>query len=180
MFFITILGFELFLLCFLSQLLLKSLSGIVFKITKSKNITVNIFFLFFLPGVIIHELSHYLVANLLFVRTGEIKFVPEITEDGIRLGSVGIEKTDPIRRAIIGFAPVVIGLSILLILTNYLTQSFVFFEGIQLSDLGGIFLLIYVLFVIGNTMFSSQKDLEGTIELLIAIAIISFALYISR
>ena len=179
MFFLIVLGLELFLLYFLYQLLLKSLSRIVFKITKSKNITVNIFFLFFLPGVIIHELSHYLVANLLFVRTGEIKFVPEITEDGIRLGSVGIERTDPIRRAIIGFAPVLIGLSVLLMLANYLTQNFIVFMNIKLADLGGIFLLIYILFVIGNTMFSSQKDLEGTIELLIVIAIISFALYIS-
>ena len=179
MFFLIILGFELFVLYFLSQLLLKSLSRIVFKTTKSKSITVNIFFLFFLPGVIVHELSHFLVANLLFVRTGEIKFVPEITEEGIRLGSVGIEKTDPVRRAIIGFAPVLIGLLILLILTNYLTQSFVFFESIQLITAGKILLEIFLLFSIGNTMFSSQKDIEGTIELLIVIAIISFALYIS-
>lgn len=179
MVFLIILGLELFLLYFLSQVLLRSLSRIVFKITKSKSIIVNIFFLFFLPGVIIHELSHFLVANLLFVRTGEIRFIPEITEDGIKLGSVGIERTDPIRRAMIGFAPVLIGVLILLILTYYLTQSFVFFESIKLITAGKILLEVYLLFAIGNTMFSSRKDLEGAIELLIVIAIISFALYIS-
>ena len=61
-----------------------------------------------------HELSHLLTAGVLFVRTGEIEFLPKMEGDQVKLGSVAIEKTDPVRRAIIGFASVFVGLSTIL------------------------------------------------------------------
>ncbi|MCL5113942.1 MAG: hypothetical protein M1372_02110 [Patescibacteria group bacterium] len=182
MVFLLIFIFELTFLYFLSNLLQKSLSRAIFSIVKSATATVNVLLILFLPGVIIHELSHFLVASLLFVKTGEIKFLPEITEEGTRLGSVGIGKTDPIRRAIIGFAPVLLGLIVLLGLTYYLTQGSASISIIKLSGVYGIFfylILIYLLFAVGNTMFSSKKDLEGTIELFIVLGIIFFASYVA-
>lgn len=173
---------ELTFLYFLSNLLQKSLSRIIFNITKSRTATVNALLILFLPGVIVHELSHFLIASLLFVKTGEIKFLPEITEEGAKLGSVGIGKTDPIRRAIIGFSPVLLGLIVLLGLAYYLTQGSASISIIKLSGIYRIFfylILIYLLFAVGNTMFSSKKDLEGTIELFIVLGIISFAFYMA-
>ncbi|KKU25515.1 MAG: putative membrane protein [Microgenomates group bacterium GW2011_GWA2_46_16] len=71
-----------------------------------------------LPGTVIHELSHWLVAEILQVRTGEIVILPELTGgDGEeRLGSVQTERTDPLRGFLIGIAPFLTGLLILVTL----------------------------------------------------------------
>ncbi len=172
MLFLSIFLLELVFLYFLSNLLQKSLSRVIFKITKKKEVTVNILLILFLPGVIVHELSHFLIASLFFVRTGEIRFLPQITEDGARLGSVEIEKTDPMRRAIIGFAPIFVGIAILLTLSYYFTLGKI--SGIVLTVV-----LFYLLFAIASTMFSSKKDLEGTIELLVTVLVIFAAAYIT-
>lgn len=129
----------------------------------------------FLPGVVIHELAHMLVASVLFVRVGEIEFFPKITEAGVKLGSVSIAKTDPVRRALIGAAPVFVGLSILLGIMFYFDtlhtggESFVWWM---------ILIAGYAVFEIGNTMFSSHKDMEGTLELIIVVAIFVGVYYV--
>ena len=139
----------------------------------------------FFPGVVVHELSHLITAGVLFVRTGEIEFLPKMEGDKVKLGSVAIEKTDPVRRAIIGFAPVVVGLLIISGIAYYaLTSSPLPLgegEGEGLSQWIKILVNVaafYLLFAISNTMFSSRKDLEGTIELVIVFAIISIAFYV--
>lgn len=181
MLFFTFFFLEFFLLFFLSKLLTKSLSKIFLGITKSQTVTIHLLSFLFLPGVIVHELSHLLVAGVLFVRTGEIEFVPKITKNGVKLGSVEIATTDPIRRAIIGFAPVFVGLSIILGLVYFALDSSSIVQTIEPSTMLGISiraLIFYLLFVVSNTMFSSSRDLEGTIEILITLLIIFIASYI--
>lgn len=170
--FLLILLLELIFLYFLSHVLQSSLTKIIFKITKSRRVTLNFLLLLFLPGVIVHELSHFIIASLLFVKIGEINFLPEITEDGVKLGSLEIERTDPVRRAIVGFAPVLIGIIAVLGLAHFFTLG-------KMSGVGLTVVLFYLLFAITSTMFSSKKDLEGTIELLIVFGIIFLALYIT-
>lgn len=119
-----------------------------------------------LPGVVIHELAHLIVAEVMLVRTGGLSFKPEQEEDRIVMGSVGIEKTDPIRRAIIGFAPVFVGI--------LLIGFFVFYFLSERSPVAypwNFALVLFVVFEIGNTMFSSRRDLEGTIQLLFVIGL---------
>jgi hypothetical protein len=156
----------------LSKILTISLAKIFFKITKSQKITINLLFYFFLPGTIVHELSHFFAAGLLFVRTCEIEFQPKIDEENVRLGSVSIESCDPIRRALIGVAPVFVGMSIIFGLLLYL------------QNLGNNFLLqlliFFIIFEVSNTLFSSRKDLEGTLELLLIVLIISISLFIIK
>ncbi len=144
----------------------------------SRFLSIQVISFIFLPGTIIHELSHMLIASILFVRVGDIEFVPKTHGDSLKLGSVAIEKTDPIRRAIIGFAPVLVGIMLVLGIVYVFTENFAFLANIQIYFFVLIVLLfVYVLFVIANTMFSSKKDLEGTVELLIVIAIIFVILY---
>ncbi len=151
---------ELLGLFFLSQLVTRSLSTFFFQVTKSKHATVQLLSFLFLPGVIVHELAHMLVASILFVPVGEIEFMPKLVGDSVKLGSVSIAKTDPLRRALIGFAPVFLGLVIIL-------GSLFYFSPSVSSWL--IVVLLYVLFEVGNTMFSSKKDMEGTLEVLVVV-----------
>jgi len=99
--------FELILLFFLSKKLINSLARIIFRLTKNHKAVVNILAIIFLPGTIIHELAHLLFAGLMMVPVGELSVVPEVDERGVKLGSVQIGKTDPIRGTIVGMAPVV-------------------------------------------------------------------------
>lgn len=156
--------FELIILFFLSRGLAQSLAFFFFRITKSKNSTIQLLSLLFLPGVIVHELAHLITAGILFVPVGDIEFVPKLQNDGtVKLGSVAIAKTDPLRRAVIGFAPVFAGLTIIFT-TFYYSPP--------------LLATYYILFEVSNTMFSSRKDAEGAVELLATIAVLIFLLYL--
>lgn len=134
-------------------------------LTRSTHITIYTLSLIFFPGVIIHELAHFFMANMLFVPTGEIEFFPQVQEGGVKLGSVAIAKTDPIRRFFIGVAPIFAGIGMIFLAAYYLHPF-----SLSLSWQTGVF--FYLLFQIGNTMFSSKKDMEGAIGLGIFVAII--------
>lgn len=147
--------FEFVLLFFLSKKLVDSLAKLIFKLTKSHTAVVKILAIIFLPGTIIHELAHLLFAGITMVPVGEMSVVPEIEEHGVRLGSVQIGKTDPFRRALIGVAPVLFGLFCI-------ASVFIFIPlGQSTTPLWQTILALYLIFELGNTMFSSKKDLEG-------------------
>lgn len=160
---------ELIFLFWLSRLVTRSLSQLLFRLTDNAQTTVQILSLVFLPGIAIHELAHLLVASLLFVPVGEIEFLPKLTEQGVKLGSVEVAKTDPLRRALIGLAPIVVGVVLILLILFYVSTTALPIElplPVQFTMVG------YTVFVIANTMFASSKDLEGIIEFIIALAIV--------
>lgn len=138
----------------------------------SKFLPIHVLSFLFLPGVIVHEIAHLIMAAILFVKVGEIEFTPKVSENGLKLGSVEIGKTDPIRRSIIGFAPVFAGLMLVIGIVHLFTSNIIFFKDKEAYVFVSIaFLVIYLLFAISNTMFSSTKDMEGTIEILITLLI---------
>lgn len=163
---------ELILLFFLSQLLIRSLSIICYRMFRKEHAVIYVLALLFSPGTLLHELAHMLVAALLFVRVGKIELFPYKTEDGIRLGSVVIAHTDPFRRSLIGLAPLFFGTAGIF-LAGYYFSSFPLAPWYL-----NILLLIFVIFEIGNTMFSSKKDVEGIPALVIVLTLFLVAGYI--
>lgn len=148
--------------------------------TISKFVSVNLLSFLFLPGTIIHELSHMIIAAILFVPVGEMEFVPKKSGNGIKLGSVEIGKTDPIRRAVIGFAPVLAGLMLIITIVYFFSSNLLFFQDQKIYlSIVIIVAIIYLLFAISNTMFSSKKDMEGTVEILLTLAIVFIIVYIA-
>jgi len=112
---------------------------------------------FFLPGTFVHEMAHALTAGMTLVGVHDIHLFPKVEEHGIKLGSVEIDRTDPFRRALIGVAPVLWGIGILILFTWLI-------ESIVPREWGSwwIYLILgYLIFVTSNTMFSSRKDMEG-------------------
>ncbi|MBU1000231.1 hypothetical protein KKE78_02435 [Patescibacteria group bacterium] len=161
---------ELLLLFFLSKKLVNSLSRLIYKFTRSHRVVVHTLALVFLPGTIVHELAHLLFAGVMLVPVGEISALPKIEEKGVKLGSVQIGRTDPLRRMIIGVAPVLLGLVLIF--------SIFFLIKIGISPWWQVVLALYLLFEIGNTMFSSKQDVEGSILFLILILALSLILAI--
>ena len=122
--------------------------------------------LLYFPGTVLHEMSHYVVAKLLFVRTGKVSLLPRFTENGIVLGSVEVGKTDFIRHFLIGIAPLLVGvLGLSSCLYIVLTISLLWWQYVLVG---------YIVLTVLNTMTLSKSDLQEAwkIGLLLALAII--------
>ena len=141
-------------------------------IFKTNRVGKWLYTLIFLPGTILHELSHWLMAELLGVRTGEITVLPDFdspSEGGReRLGSVATASSGPVRSFLIGAAPFFTGLGILWILGSLL----------QSGDwlLWQYALIFYGIVVVGSSMLLSKEDRRSWpfIVILVAILLISY------
>ncbi len=101
-------------LTFLQRLLHSEVQLLLMYLTRNLRWTIRLFSLLFLPGVLLHELSHYLMAKLLGVRTGRFSIIPRPLPDGrLRLGYVEIAETGMIRSTLIGMAPLIAGLGLI-------------------------------------------------------------------
>lgn len=164
---------ELFMLFLLSRSLTRAISQLLYSLTHNKKITVYILALFFLPGTVVHELAHFFMAKFLFVYAGDIRLFPELQGHDVKLGSVAVGRTDPIRRFLIGAAPFFCG-TLIIMASILLTARY------EMTNYWILALTGYIVFEIGNTMFSSKKDMEGAIELLIAAIVLFIIMYIFR
>jgi hypothetical protein len=148
-------------------------------ITRRIDIAMAIFAILFLPGVFIHEISHYVMAKILGVETVRFSLLPEIISDGrLRLGYVETIKTDILRDALIGLAPIAAGGSIIaLILFGFLNFQgpwILFGSGESAQVVASInaairqpdfWLWFYAIFVISSTMFPSTSDRRAWLPL---------------
>lgn len=159
------------LLFSLSKIITQRLGLLIYRLTKNRNLTIGLLSVIFLPGTTIHEFAHATMAQILGVHVGEIELTPKIEGRNIRLGSVQTASTDPFRNFLIGAAPIIIGLSLILITIAIYAQ-------LSISGFWTQVLLFYILFQIGNTMFSSSRDMEGAMALIIALAFLAGILYI--
>jgi len=126
-------------------------------INKDKVIFLIVSLIYF-PGTVIHEMAHFFMATILFLKVKDIRLFPKIERNDIKLGSVSFEKQDFLRGVIVGIAPFIF--------------AFLIFYSISALNLfpSNIFLMnvffIYLIFTISSTMFSSKKDLIDLIYLI--------------
>ena len=174
---------ELLVLFFLSKHLQKVLYTFLYILTHSKTVSIGLITFLYLPGTVIHEFAHLVTAEVLRVGTHGISFIPEITENKngtteVKLAHVQVSQSDPIRRYLIGFAPVFWGMFFLMLII-WLFQSY-WPEFLDWKwQIGFIFLMGYLLFTVSNNMFSSKKDLEGFIFFLPLLIIIFASAYLA-
>lgn len=157
---------ELLLLFMLSKILTVSLSALSYRIIKSKKAMVYLLALIFFPGTLIHELSHFIMAFLLRVPTGNMHLLPILEGKSIKMGSVQVARTGFLRSIIIGVAPFLTGSLLIIAVLSSIRSSY------QHLPFWILILLIYGLFVIGNTMFASKKDLEGAFTLVLLLSFV--------
>lgn len=122
----------------------------------------NLVFFLLLPGIFLHEFSHILLAELLRVKTGELKLKPELTEGHLTLGSAQIALTDPFRLTLIGIAPFISGTAALWFLFNF-SHGYPFYI---------LLITYYCIFAISNTLFSSPSDLQAAAVPLILVLLL--------
>jgi hypothetical protein len=163
MFSLAVFIFELIVIYILSLLFVRSFTRLINRFSNNQKLLIFIYSFLFLPGTIIHELSHFFMAAILFVPVGQIHILPEIVEDRVHLGTVSTAQTGIFRRTLIGLAPFFLGTTAIIISLVYLPTLALLWQKI---------LVVYFIFEISNTMFSSQEDLSESWGLFVAITIL--------
>lgn len=159
-------------LLFLQRALHREIQIVFLLLTRQAEIAIALFSVLFLPGVLLHELSHYLMALLLNVPIGRFSLIPQAMDDGrLQLGFIETAPTDFFRDALIGAAPLLAG------------GGFVAYAGLARLGLGSLWkalvsgsleafgaalgslpdqpdfwLWFYLAFAVGSTMLPSESD----------------------
>jgi len=167
------LAVTLALLLLVERWIHRHLQGTMMLLTGDREIAVVLYALPLMPGILLHEISHALMARLLGVRVGRVSVRPRLADQRIQLGFVPVEETDAVRASLIGLAPLLTGSGVIL-LVGYL---FFGIGGLQEAFIDGawaslmahfvdmfrtpdVWLWAYVIFAVSNTMLPSQSDRE--------------------
>ncbi len=170
-------------LLYLQRLMQREIQAVFLLLTRQPEISMALFSLLFLPGVLLHELSHFIVAKLLDVPTGRFSIIPRRLEGGrIQLGFVETGSTDFVRDALIGVAPLVSGVIFVALVGvsrlgfNLLWDNLV--RG-QLSALNptlasmvarpDFWLWLYLVFAVSSTMLPSASDRRAWLPLILVL-----------
>jgi hypothetical protein len=178
--------FMLVPLILLQRLLHREIQAVLLILTRDVRFTMGIFSMLFLPGVFLHELSHYLMAKVLGVRTGNFSIFPQSLPDGrLQLGYVETAKSDVLRDSLIGAAPLIVGTLFVAYVAIYRLEMRVlwdvfrngqldlFWLGIRaLPQVRDFYVWFYFVFAVSSTMLPSQSDRHAWQALVISIAVL--------
>ena len=179
----------------LQRLLHREIQAFILILTRNPGVTQVIFALIFFPGVLLHELSHFLTAKILGVQTGNFSLIPQPQPDGkLRLGYVETASGGFVRDALIGAAPLVMGSLFVAYAAIYQMHLLPIWDLIRSSNRGAFWAILesvpkyadfwlwfYLTFTISSTMLPSQYDRHAWLPLgflvvgLIATAILAGA-----
>lgn len=176
----------LIILVILQRFLHRELQAFLLIITRSAGVTQVIFALVFFPGVLLHELSHFLAAKVLFVQTGRFSLIPQAQPNGkLRLGYVETASGGTIRDALIGAAPLVTGSAFVAYAAINLLHLLPIWGVIRSADWGALqrllqavpsapdfWVWIYLTFTISSTMMPSQSDRHAWLPLGLGIIVL--------
>jgi len=152
----------------------RHMHGMALLLTGSHDMALILYALPLLPGVLLHEASHWLMALVLRVRTDGLTIIPQRDARGrVTLGSVMVERVDPVRASLIGAAPLLFGCGAVLLIgqkvfgISDLGDVLLTGEGPAIAEaLGRLFatpdawLWLYLLFALSNAMLPSASDRE--------------------
>lgn len=173
-------------LILLQRLLHREIQAVILILTRDASITMGIFSFIFFPGILLHELSHFVMAKILRVPTGRFSLFPRSLPDGrLQLGYVETSRSDIVRDSLIGAAPLIVGtlfvayvaierFEMRILLDVLRNQQFdLFWMGMRaLPNAGDFYLWFYLVFAVSSTMMPSESDRHAWLELVISIGVL--------
>lgn len=173
----------------------RHLRGVAYLLTGNKRWAVLIYAIILFPGVLLHELSHWLTARLLGVRTGSISLIPRTLKDGsVQLGYVEYYKgrtLDPMRESLIGGAPLIVGTATLLLIGLQIFNVETLSIALQTGEIDNLtralgqmfttpdfFVWLYLVFAISNAMMPSPSDRRAWPAFIIMLAVLALVAYL--
>jgi hypothetical protein len=182
-----------FLIVFILTLLLQRwlhqhIQGFALVMTGNSGCALRLLFYLLLPGVILHEASHYIVAKLLLVRTGKVEIgLGNLHGKRVTFGSVHIEHTDPLRESLIGVAPFLFGVGAIWFIAAWgfdvwpqsgATWELMFRRVWQYADDWTTWLDLYLIFAVSTAMIPSESDRAPWGPVLAVFGVIVMALFV--
>jgi hypothetical protein len=179
-------------LVFLQRFLHREIQAVLILLTRNTQLTIGLFSFLFFPGVFLHELSHFLMAKVLRVRTGKISLIPRTLPDGrLQMGYVETVSSDIVRDSFIGLAPLIAGTLFLAYAGIYQLQIQTLWNVLQngqielfwmglglLPKAQDFFLWFYLTFAISSAMMPSESDRHAWLPLgLWAAALLALAIF---
>ena len=173
-------------LVFLQRLLHREIQAVFLILSRSPEFTIALFSLIFLPGVLLHEFSHYLMAIILGVPAARFSLLPQMLPEGrLQLGYVETGRADIIRDSLIGAAPLLAGGSVVAFLAVTRLELLPLWEVLRNGQLSlfwlGITLLpkikdfplwFYLVFTISSTMLPSRSDRHAWLPLGVSVFVL--------
>ena len=167
------------LLVVMQRALHREIQAFFLILTRRVGLTEVIFALIFLPGVFLHELSHFFMAKLLGVPTGKFSLIPQAQPNGkLRLGYVETASGGFIRDALIGAAPLVTGSLFVVYVAIYRYHLLPLWDFLRLAawdnfwtELAAVpkapdfWLWFYLTFTVSSTMMPSESDRHAWLPL---------------
>lgn len=155
---IFLLFIQIIIIYFLSRIVINKIFHFLIHIFGNNKLAYIFISILFFPGTVLHELSHFFTATVLFLKVKELSIFPEKKNGSIKLGHVYYEKKDFIRGILVGISPFFAGLIFFWILS----ALSLFANNNLYVDI----LIIYLIFAVSATMFSSKKDLQDILYLI--------------
>lgn len=173
-------------LILLQRLLHREIQAVFLILTRDTRLTMGIFAMLFLPGVFLHELSHYVMAKALRVRTGRFSIFPRSLPDGrLQLGYVETARSDVMRDSLIGAAPLIAGTLFVAYVAIYHLQMRVLWDALRngqsdlfwlgvraLPQVQDFYVWFYLAFAVSSTMMPSESDRHAWLELVISVVVL--------
>lgn len=155
---------------FLQQWLHRHIQAFAFALTGNPGFALRLLFYLLLPGIYLHEFSHYLAARLLLVQVKKFDIgIGRPHKQQVSLGSVQIARSDPVRESLIGAAPFIVGIGAILLIAGWgfgLSAE----TGLSLEQLLAqaraysrdwlTWLDLYLIFAVSTAMIPSESDRE--------------------
>lgn len=159
-------------LLYLEQWIHRHAQGLGLLLTRDPDLALIVYSLIFLPGIIVHEGSHWLMATILLVRAPKISFWPRRQPNGmLRLGYVETERVDFFRESLIGAAPLIAGCGAILVIGYRRLAVGPIGLALAAGDPGAVFqalgstlaasdvlIWLYLIFAVSNAMMPSASD----------------------
>lgn len=178
-------------LLILERWLHRHLQGVLILIFRSSEITLVVYSLVLLPGVFLHEASHWLMATFLGVRAMGFSLIPAAMPDGtLRLGYVETERMDFLREALVGAAPLLAGAGAVIWIGYARLTVAPVGEALMVGDLLALWsavqavfqapdawLWLYLTFAISNSMLPSASDRRAWPVVLVAAVVLGAVLF---
>lgn len=156
------------------------------------DVALFIYFVIVLPGVVIHELSHWLMAKMLGVRVSGLAIGPvrKGRSQRVSLGSVRVSKVDPVRASLIGLAPILGATAVILLIGNLVLGVDELAQAMEggahqlaarlelLTQVPDFWLWLYLIFSVSNAMLPSESDMSAVRPVLMFLSIAAGAFLI--
>lgn len=151
------------------------LYGVGWLLTNEPRSATALYYLFLSPGVFVHEVVQWLVAGALNIETERVMAWPEAQEDGtLRLNFVQVKNAGRLATAIVGAAPLIVGLGLIAAISTTILDLDTFLDAVQSADIRVIgpaarelastadfYLWLYLMFAIANAMLPTQEERSG-------------------